>query len=47
MVKSTNCPIDISSLSNDELHAELEKGYADLVSGHTKDAASVFAEVRG
>ena len=39
-------PVDISSLSEEQLSAELEKGYADLAAGHTKDAAGVFGDLR-
>ena len=46
MEKSAKHPIDIRLLSNEELDAELEKGYADFVSGHIKEATSVFAEIR-
>ena len=31
-------PIDISMLGAEELHAELEKGYADVKAGRIKDA---------
>ena len=30
----------------EELHAELEKGYADMKAGRTKDAKTVFADIR-
>ncbi len=39
-------PIDISNISAEALDAELEKGYADMVSGRTKPAAQVFADIR-
>ena len=39
-------PIDISILKTDELHKELEKGYADMKAGRTKDAKTVFADIR-
>lgn len=37
---------DISMLETEELHAELEKGYADMKAGRTKDAKTVFADIR-
>lgn len=39
-------PVDISILSEEQLHAELEKGYVDMKAGKTKDAKSVFADMR-
>jgi len=41
-----NRPVDISVLSEDELNAELEKGYADMTAGRTREAKSVFDEIR-
>ena len=38
--------VDISALETEELHAELEKGYADMKAGRTKDAKTVFADIR-
>jgi DNA-damage-inducible protein J len=38
--------VDMSTLSEEELHAELAKGYADMKAGRTKPAAKVFAELR-
>lgn len=40
------CPADISKLSEAEMNAELEKGYADMKAGRTKSAKSVFEEIR-
>ncbi len=37
---------DISTLGAEEIHAELEKGYADMKAGRTKDAKTVFADIR-
>lgn len=37
---------DISRLSDAELDAELEKGYADIQAGRTHDAKSVFDGIR-
>jgi beta-galactosidase beta subunit len=38
-------PIDISKLSEAELNAELEKGYADIEAGRTKPAKQAFADI--
>lgn len=39
-------PVDMSSLSEAELNAELEKGYADIKVGRTREANAVFADIR-
>ena len=39
-------PVDMSSLSTEEINAELEKGYADMIAGRTKSASKVFADIR-
>lgn len=39
-------PVDVSILSEEQLHAELEKGYADVTAGHTRAAQSVFDDIR-
>ena len=39
-------PIDVSELSEAELNAELEKGYADMAAGRTKPARQAFADIR-
>ena len=41
-----NRPLDLSSLSAEELSEELEKGYADMKAGRTKPAKEVFANIR-
>lgn len=38
--------VDISILSDTEMDAELEKGYADMKAGRTKPVKSAFAEIR-
>lgn len=38
--------VDISVLSEAEFHEELEKGYADMQKGCTKDARKAFADIR-
>ena len=39
-------PVNMSALSEEELNAELEKGYADLLDGRTKPARNAFADIR-
>ena len=39
-------PVDVSALSEAQMNAELEKGYADMQAGHTRSAKSVFADIR-
>lgn len=39
-------PVDMSSLSEAELNAELEKGYADIKAGRAREANAVFADIR-
>ncbi len=41
-----NAPLDISTLDEEALNAELEKGFADLEAGRTRDAKSVFDDLR-
>ena len=38
-------PTDISMLKTEDLHTELEKGYADRKAGRTKDAKTVFSDL--
>lgn len=38
--------VDISALSDAEMDAELEKGFADVEAGRVKSANSVFADLR-
>ena len=37
--------VDVSKLTEEELDEELEKGYADVLAGRTRDAKSVFADL--
>ncbi|HBA51254.1 MAG TPA: type II toxin-antitoxin system antitoxin, RelB/DinJ family [Lachnospiraceae bacterium] len=37
---------DVSGLSEAELNAELEKGYADMAADRTKPASKAFADIR-
>ncbi len=39
-------PVDMSALADSEIDAELEKGYADIKAGRTRDASTVFSEIR-
>ena len=39
-------PVDMSALSEEEINAELEKGYSDMVAGRTKPAKQAFADIR-
>lgn len=37
--------LDISTLSEEELNEEIEKGYADMLTGRTKNAKKVFGDI--
>ena len=39
-------PTDMSVLSEEQMNAELEKGYADMKAGRTKPAGKAFADIR-
>ena len=39
-------PVNVAELTEAELNAELEKGYADMVAGRTKPARQAFADIR-
>ena len=39
-------PVAMGALTQEELDAELEKGYADMLAGKTKPATKVFADIR-
>ena len=39
-------PADVAELTDAELNAELEKGYADMVAGKTKPARQAFSDIR-
>ena len=39
-------PLDMSSLSEEQMNAEFQKGYADALSGRVRPAESVFADIR-
>ncbi len=38
--------VDASVLSDAEMDAELDKGYADMKAGRTKSAKSTFSDIR-
>ena len=40
-------PLDTSHLTEQEFHAELEKGYDDIVNGNTLPARASFESIRG
>ena len=39
-------PLGFASLTESEVHEELEKGYADYLEGKTKPAKQVFSDIR-
>ena len=39
-------PVNVSELTEAQLTAELEKGYADMIEGRTKPVRRVFADIR-
>ena len=45
-VKFSKRIVDMSVLSEEELNEELEKGYADVQAGRTKDAKTAFDNIR-
>lgn len=45
-VKSSKRIVDMSVLSEEELNEELEKGYADVQAGCTKDAKTAIDNIR-
>ena len=42
----TTKPVNVAELTEAELNAELEEGYADMVAGRTKPARQAFADIR-
>ncbi len=42
----TEKPFNMATLSEEQINAELEKGYADMKAGRTKDARQAFADIR-
>lgn len=39
-------PLDASTLTDEQLNAELEKGFADIAAGRTRPAKQVFEDIR-
>lgn len=39
-------PLDVSTITDEQLHAELEKGFADIAAGRTRPANQVFDDIR-
>lgn len=39
-------PLDTSVLTDEQMDAELEKGYADMQAGRTQSVKSAFADIR-
>ncbi len=39
-------PVGVAGLTESELDAELEKGFADLAQGNTKPASKAFSDIR-
>ena len=39
-------PVSVAEMTEAELNAELEKGYADMIAGRTKPARQAFADIR-
>lgn len=39
-------PVEISTLTQEQLDTELEKGYSDIAAGRTREAHCVFADIR-
>lgn len=39
-------PLSVEELTETELYAEIEKGYADMLEGKTKPARQAFADIR-
>lgn len=42
----SNYPQNVGALTDEQLSAELEKGYADIAAGRTRAAKSVFDDIR-
>lgn len=45
-VKLPDHPLDVSRMTTEHLHAELEKGYAQMQNGQTIPAEQAFADIR-
>ncbi|MCR4437212.1 MAG: type II toxin-antitoxin system RelB/DinJ family antitoxin [Eubacteriales bacterium] len=45
-VKLPDHPLDVSRMTTEQLHAELEKGYAQVQDGQTIPAEQAFVDIR-
>lgn len=45
-VKLPAKPVDMSSLTKEELDAEIDKGYTDMIEGRVVDSETAFAQIR-
>lgn len=41
----TDRPLDVNTMTDEQLHAELEKGAADVAAGRTRPAKQVLDEI--
>lgn len=39
-------PLDVSTMTDEQFNAELEKGFADIAAGRTRPAKQVFEDIR-
>ena len=39
-------PLDVSTMTDEQFNAELEKGFADIAAGRTRPAKQVFDDIR-
>lgn len=39
-------PLNVSTMTNEQLNTELEKGFADVAAGRTRPARQVFDDIR-
>ena len=39
-------PLDVSTMTDEQLNAELEKGFADIAAGRTRPVKQVFNDIR-
>lgn len=39
-------PLDVSTMTDEQLNAELEKGFADIAAGRTRPVKQVFDDIR-
>ena len=46
-VKLPQHPLDVKNMTESQLNAELEKGYADMKAGRVVSAKQAFSDIRG